>query len=144
MWVLLVGEERPEERRGVRLRYGNAAPFDAKGRELSIDKPIPTVMGLNEMHNGHQFIIENDGEPVAPAPIAAKPPYRVPLMPEIAALPPNGLSIVSTFSGAGGSCLGFRLAGSGRSGRMSLSKRHARPMRRTTPAFRLTAARSAT
>jgi DNA (cytosine-5)-methyltransferase 1 len=111
MWVLLVREGRPEERRGVRLRYGNAAPFDAKGRELSIDKPIPTVMGLNEMHNGHQFIIENDGEPVAPAPIAAKPPYRVPLMPEIAALPPNGLSIVSTFSGAGGSCLGFRLAG---------------------------------
>lgn len=41
----------------------------------------------------------------------AKPPYRVPSMREIEALPPNGLRIVSTFSGCGGSCLGFRMAG---------------------------------
>lgn len=40
-----------------------------------------------------------------------KPPYRVPSMQEIAAIEPNGLSIVSTFSGCGGSCLGFRMAG---------------------------------
>ena len=40
-----------------------------------------------------------------------KPPYRVPLMTEINALPWNGLSIVSTFSGCGGSCLGFKMAG---------------------------------
>ncbi|MCP5525128.1 MAG: DNA cytosine methyltransferase [Verrucomicrobiales bacterium] len=41
----------------------------------------------------------------------SKPPYRVPLMTEIAALPDNGLRVVSTFSGCGGSCLGFRMAG---------------------------------
>ena len=40
-----------------------------------------------------------------------KPEYRVPSMAEIAALPPNGYSIVSTFSGCGGSCLGFKMAG---------------------------------
>jgi len=40
-----------------------------------------------------------------------RPPYRVPSMAEIAALPPNGFRVVSTFSGCGGSCLGFRLAG---------------------------------
>lgn len=40
-----------------------------------------------------------------------KPPYRVPSMAEIAAVPKNGLRIVSTFSGCGGSCLGFRSAG---------------------------------
>lgn len=40
----------------------------------------------------------------------SKPPYRVPSMPEIAALPWNGYNVVSTFSGAGGSCLGYRMA----------------------------------
>jgi DNA (cytosine-5)-methyltransferase 1 len=42
---------------------------------------------------------------------AARPPYRIASMAEIAALPPNGYSVVSTFSGCGGSCLGFRMAG---------------------------------
>lgn len=40
-----------------------------------------------------------------------KPPFRVPTMAEIAAVPPNGLVVVSTFSGTGGSCLGYRMAG---------------------------------
>lgn len=40
-----------------------------------------------------------------------KPAYRVPLMTEIAQIPDNGLRVVSTFSGAGGSCLGFKMAG---------------------------------
>lgn len=40
-----------------------------------------------------------------------KPPYRVPTMDEVRAVKPNGLKVVSTFSGCGGSCLGFRMAG---------------------------------
>lgn len=40
-----------------------------------------------------------------------KPAYRVPLMSEIAETEPNGLEYVSTFSGCGGSTLGFRMAG---------------------------------
>ena len=40
-----------------------------------------------------------------------KPPYRVLSMAEIAAIPPNGLTHASTFSGCGGTCLGFRMAG---------------------------------
>lgn len=40
-----------------------------------------------------------------------KPAYRIPSMAEIRAVPPNGLTVVSTFSGCGGSCLGFRMAG---------------------------------
>ena len=40
-----------------------------------------------------------------------KPPYRVPSMAEIAALPWNGYSAVSTFSGCGGSSLGYKMAG---------------------------------
>lgn len=40
-----------------------------------------------------------------------KPAYRVPSMREIEALPWNGFNVVSTFSGCGGSCLGYRMAG---------------------------------
>jgi DNA (cytosine-5)-methyltransferase 1 len=42
---------------------------------------------------------------------AVKPPYSVPSMAEIEATEPNGLVVASTFSGAGGSCLGYRMAG---------------------------------
>jgi len=40
-----------------------------------------------------------------------KPVYRVPSMVEIEALPWNGFNVVLTFSGCGGSCLGYRMAG---------------------------------
>lgn len=40
-----------------------------------------------------------------------KPPYKVPTMAEIEAIPWNGYNVVSTFSGGGGSCLGYRMAG---------------------------------
>jgi DNA (cytosine-5)-methyltransferase 1 len=40
-----------------------------------------------------------------------KPSYVVPTMADVRAVEPCGFSLVSTFSGAGGSCLGFRLAG---------------------------------
>ena len=43
--------------------------------------------------------------------VTSKPPYRVPSMAEIAALPKNGFRAVSTFSGCGGSALGYRMAG---------------------------------
>lgn len=42
---------------------------------------------------------------------AVKPPYRVPLMAEIAAVPWNGFNVISTFSGCGGSSLGYKMAG---------------------------------
>lgn len=40
-----------------------------------------------------------------------KPPYCVPTMDEIRAIPWNGFKVASTFSGAGGSCTGYRMAG---------------------------------
>lgn len=43
--------------------------------------------------------------------MADKPPYCVPSMAEINAFPWNGFNVVSTFSGCGGSCLGYRMAG---------------------------------
>ena len=44
-------------------------------------------------------------------PDTTKPPYRVPLMTEIRALPWNGFTAASTFSGCGGSSLGYKMAG---------------------------------
>lgn len=40
-----------------------------------------------------------------------KPKYKVPTMEEIQQIEHNGYNVVSTFSGAGGSCLGYRMAG---------------------------------
>lgn len=40
-----------------------------------------------------------------------KPPYKVPSMREIEQIEWNGYNVISTFSGAGGSCLGYRMAG---------------------------------
>lgn len=40
-----------------------------------------------------------------------KPPYRVPLVAETRLQPRNGLKVASTFSGGGGSCYGYELAG---------------------------------
>jgi DNA (cytosine-5)-methyltransferase 1 len=40
-----------------------------------------------------------------------KPSYHVPSMIDIASIPWNGFNVASTFSGCGGSCLGYRMAG---------------------------------
>ena len=40
-----------------------------------------------------------------------KPIYKIPSMVEIEATPLNGFKVASTFSGCGGSCLGYRIAG---------------------------------
>jgi len=41
----------------------------------------------------------------------SKPAYRIPSMREIEAISWNGYQVASTFSGCGGSCLGYRMAG---------------------------------
>lgn len=43
--------------------------------------------------------------------MSGKPKYVIPSMKEIESLPWNGYNVVSTFSGGGGSCLGYRMAG---------------------------------
>jgi DNA (cytosine-5)-methyltransferase 1 len=44
-------------------------------------------------------------------PRTTKLPYRVPSMAEIAKVKPNGFTAISTFSGCGGSALGYKMAG---------------------------------
>lgn len=48
---------------------------------------------------------------VRAAAINFKPPYAIPSMEEIRAIPYNGLTVASLFSGGGGSSLGYRMAG---------------------------------
>lgn len=48
---------------------------------------------------------------VPPKKDTTKPPYRIPTMAEVAAVPWNGYTVASTFSGCGGSCTGYRMAG---------------------------------
>lgn len=74
-------------------------------------RPSPTVMagGLGGIGHGQYWIEETGGGMATTA--TDKPPYRVPLMPEVEAIPWNGYKVASTFSGTGGSCLGYRMAG---------------------------------
>lgn len=84
-----------------------------KGNKLSVDKPCVTIMAAGMGGIGGGMRLVDDGakarRPLNPNP--NKPPYRVPSMSEIAAIPWNGLNAVSTFSGCGGSSLGYKMAG---------------------------------
>lgn len=82
------------------------------GERVSVDDPSPTMMaaGMGGDSYCHWFIARDHAmETVTPS--AEKPPYRVPSSAEIRAVPWNGLTVASTFSGTGGTCLGYRMAG---------------------------------
>jgi DNA (cytosine-5)-methyltransferase 1 len=81
------------------------------GKKFSIDKPCVTIMaaGMGGDSYGHWHIMTDGQESLKLD--KDKPPYQVPTMPEISAIPWNGLKVASTFSGCGGSCLGYRMAG---------------------------------
>ena len=83
------------------------------GKRFSVDDPCVSVMaaGMGGDSLGHWFIYNDGTAERRPQTAMNKPSYRVPLMSEIAALPWNGFKVASTFSGAGGSCLGYRMAG---------------------------------
>jgi len=71
---------------------------------------MPTIM-VGGVSAFGEYWIENDGRTGQMKSDPQKPPYCVQSMAEIAAVPDNGLRVVSTFSGCGGSCLGYRMAG---------------------------------
>jgi DNA (cytosine-5)-methyltransferase 1 len=70
------------------------------------NRPHPTV----DTRATQRIVIEWNAESRMPA-RNDKPPYRIPAMAEIAATPHNGYRVASTFSGCGGSSLGYRWAG---------------------------------
>lgn len=84
----------------------------ATGKRFSIDQPCVTVMaaGMGGDSYGHWYLA-TDRQTDRHDENMTKPLYRVPLMAEVREIPWNGLTVVSTFSGAGGSCTGYRMAG---------------------------------
>jgi DNA-cytosine methyltransferase len=79
----------------------------------SIDGPCPQVAAAGISGSSiDQCGLEDDGRPEPPvSPRPDKPAYRVPTMDEVRAVPWNGLTVISTFAGAGGSSTGYRMAG---------------------------------
>src|SRR3990172_3538227 len=71
-------------------------------------RPAPCIQagGINGGNCSQYFL-----EPEAGGRNIGKPSFRVPSMSEIVALPWNGFKVASTFSGCGGACLGYRMAG---------------------------------
>jgi DNA (cytosine-5)-methyltransferase 1 len=74
-------------------------------------RPSPAICAQEIGGRGHsQYYIEDDGKEILKK-ADNKPRYQVPSMAEIEAIPWNGHTVVSTFAGCGGSCLGFKMAG---------------------------------
>jgi DNA (cytosine-5)-methyltransferase 1 len=73
------------------------------------DLPAPTVQGcgIGDVNTSQYTVVRGNDDMIK----QTKPPYRVPSMAEIMAAPWNGLTHVSMFSGCGGTCLGYRMAG---------------------------------
>lgn len=100
-------------------RRDSAPPHTRRLRCLDLDRCVfPSVQANGLYGVGHsQYWLCNrapEGAEMIAAPDATtvdKPPYRVPLMSEIRAIPWNGLTWVSTFSGTGGTSTGARMAG---------------------------------
>jgi DNA (cytosine-5)-methyltransferase 1 len=74
------------------------------------DLPAPTIVTADAKPGGSSWILL-DGRTDGRMSISKKPPFKPLTMAQVRAAPLTGLTHVSTFSGAGGTCLGFRMAG---------------------------------
>lgn len=74
---------------------------------MNINDPMPTIQASAGRRSSSTFEHGTNRVPT----VDEKPPYRVPTMDEIRSIPWNGFKVVSTFSGCGGSCTGYRMAG---------------------------------
>jgi len=85
----------------------------AREHRIDLDREaFPTVTAMGACGGlTKQLRIEDDGVAPARPPRTARPPYRVPLVAEVAQAPRNGLTVASTFAGGGGSSLGWEMAG---------------------------------
>lgn len=97
------------------LRVGVTGRF-FQGTWRSPDLPAPTIRaglggGRGEGGPGTGWIEIGDADVTVETEPSSKPAYRVPSMAEIREIEPNGFTVASTFSGCGGSSLGYRMAG---------------------------------
>ncbi len=91
----------------IYLRHNSKINRNQDGLNLSLN-PCPAILcnGISAFGN---YWLEIDDKVYKMD--KKKPVYKVPTMEEIRALSWNGYKVVSTFSGAGGSCTGYRMAG---------------------------------
>lgn len=75
------------------------------------NKPCPCITKNGAYQHYIEYYLTESPLPMEAIEKQAKPEYRVPLMSEIEQIPWNGYNVISTFSGCGGSCLGYRMAG---------------------------------
>lgn len=78
------------------------------------NKPCPAILVGPDALNSRHYRIEyylSENPPKMKDRTTSKPPYSVPGMTDIKALPWNGYNAISTFSGCGGSSLGYKMAG---------------------------------
>lgn len=104
--------EMEEEEVATWLRIETGRWFKNASQTINLEEePSPTIaaVGISSARR-NVYWLEDDGMESKVVP-GGKPPYRVPSMAEVEAIPHNGFTVVSTFSGAGGSCLGYRMAG---------------------------------
>lgn len=90
------------------LRHNSRINPRQNGLNLDLE-PCPTVTAGGLSAFGSYWLEDIMPDDYVPDP--SKPPFAVPSMAEIAALPWNGFTAASTFSGCGGSSLGYRMAG---------------------------------
>lgn len=94
------------------LRFRASGMFSGSKDMRDLDRnPIFTIMahGLSGMAHS-KYWLEEDSRNIK-KPSCSKPPYKVMSMSEIESLEWNGYNAISTFSGCGGSSLGYRMAG---------------------------------
>ena len=97
--------EHEQESMATRVMHQTNGQFASAGNVLN--RSCPTIKSRPA-----DLSVQTDGQPELPRQaVSDKPVYRVPSMVDIAALPWNGFTVASTFSGCGGSCLGYRMAG---------------------------------
>jgi DNA (cytosine-5)-methyltransferase 1 len=90
------------------LRHNSRINPRQNGLNLD-EEPCPTITAGGLSAFGSYWLEEIMPDSYAPDP--SKPPFIVPSMADIAAMPWNGFTAASTFSGCGGSSLGYRMAG---------------------------------
>jgi len=85
------------------------------GRGDVTNRPCPTItIGVNAINSAHyqvEYYLTESPPDITMNTSNNKPIYQVPTMEQIVKIPWNGYNVVSTFSGCGGSCLGYRMAG---------------------------------
>lgn len=85
------------------------------GRGDVTNRPCPTItIGVNAINSAHyqvEYYLTESPPDITMNTSSNKPIYQVPTMEQIVKIPWNGYNVVSTFSGCGGSCLGYRMAG---------------------------------